>query len=234
MRTLGLIGGMSWESTLLYYRAINTGVRERLGGLHSAPLLIESVDFAAIAALQRSGDWEEAGRRLAACAVRLQSAGAEAVMLCTNTMHKVAPAIEAAIDVPFLHIADALGAAMARADVRRPALLGTRFTMEEPFIADRLGTYGMEVLVPEAADCTEVDRIIFDELCLGRTPDGSRARMLATIDRLAARGVDGVIAGCTEIGLLIGPADTALPFFDTALIHAGAAVEFLLSDQALR
>lgn len=229
MRTIGLLGGMSWESSVLYERLINEGVRERLGGVHSADLLVRSYDFAEIEALQRSGEWELAGRLLAEDAQRLEWAGAELVLLCTNTMHKVAPAIEAAIGVPFLHLADATADAVMAAGVGRVGLLGTRFTMEEPFYRDRLAAHGLVVDVPEAADRVLVDRVIFDELVRGEVRDESRAAYLAVVDRLVAAGAEGVIAGCTEIELLIGPDDVAVPFFPTTAIHAAAAVDAALA-----
>lgn len=229
MKILGLIGGMSWESTLPYYRHINERVRERLGGLHSARLILYSVDFHDIEQLQRGGRWADAGRLLAEAAVRLERAGAEALVLCTNTMHKVAPAIEAAAGVPLLHIADVTGTAIRAAGVRTVGLLGTRFTMEEDFYSRRLADdHGLEVLVPGPGDRAEVDRIIFEELCRGRVTAASREVFREIIARLAARGARGVILGCTEIGLLVSAADAAVPLFDTTALHAAGAVDFAL------
>ena len=229
MRVLGLLGGMSWESSEVYYRAINSQIQHRLGGHHSARLLISSVDFAEIEALQRADDWDGAGALLAAEAARLERGGAECIVLCTNTMHKVATAIEAATTLPMLHIADATAAELTRQGVGRAGLLGTRFTMEQDFYRDRLTErHGIDVVVPDAADRTDIDRIIFDELCHGQLLDASRTRYVDVIDRLAAAGADAVILGCTEIGLLVGAGDTPVPLVDTAALHAAAAVEFAL------
>lgn len=229
MKTIGLLGGMSWESSVLYERLINEEVRRRLGGLHSADLLVRSYDFAEIEALQRSGEWELAGQLLAEDAQRLEWAGAELVLLCTNTMHKVAPAIESAIGIPFLHLADATADAVAAAGVDRVGLLGTRFTMEEPFYRDRLAAHGLVVDVPDTDDRALVDRVIFDELVRGEVRDDSRTAYLEVVDRLVETGAEGVIAGCTEIELLIGPDDVEVPFFPTTAIHAAAAVDAALA-----
>ncbi|MEX1280432.1 MAG: aspartate/glutamate racemase family protein [Acidimicrobiia bacterium] len=229
MKTIGLLGGMSWESSVLYERLINEEVRHRLGGLHSADLLVRSYDFAEIEALQRSGEWELAGQLLAEDAQRLEWAGAELVLLCTNTMHKVAPAIESAIGIPFLHLADATADAVAAAGVDRVGLLGTRFTMEEPFYRDRLAAHGLVVDVPDTDDRALVDRVIFDELVRGEVRDDSRTAYLEVVDRLVETGAEGVIAGCTEIELLIGPDDVEVPFFPTTAIHAAAAVDAALA-----
>lgn len=229
MRTLGLIGGMSWESTAVYYRLLNEGVKERLGGLHSASLLLASCDFAPVAAMQAAGDWDRLSAALCADARRLERAGAEAIVLCTNTMHKLAPDLEAAVAIPVLHIVDATGDALARAGARRPVLLATRFTMEETFWRARLeARTGIAALVPDAAGRALVHRVIYEELCRGIVTDASRADVLAIVDALAAEGADAVILGCTEIGLLIGADDTALPVFDTTAIHARAALDFAL------
>ncbi len=229
MKTIGLLGGMSWESSVLYERLINEEVRDRLGGLHSADLLVRSYDFAEIEALQRSGEWDLAGQLLAEDAQRLEWAGAELVLLCTNTMHKVAPAIESAIGIPFLHLADATADAVAAAAVERVGLLGTRFTMEEPFYRDRLAAHGLVVDVPEADDRALVDRVIFDELVRGEVRDESRTAYLEVVHRLVEMGAEGVIAGCTEIELLIGADDVEVPFFPTTAIHAAAAVDAALA-----
>lgn len=230
MKTLGLIGGMSWESTVPYYRIINERVRERLGGLHSAKLVLHSVDFAEIEMLQQRGDWRTAGTRLAAAARGLRLAGAEAIVLCTNTMHLVAPAIEAAVDIPLLHIADATAARIRAAGLARVALLGTRFTMEQTFYRERIEAADIEVLVPDAVQRERVHRVIYDELCLGRIVDASRDDYRAIIVELVARGAQGVILGCTEIGLLVGEDDADVPLFDTARIHAEAAADWALVD----
>lgn len=233
MRTLGLIGGMSWESTLAYYRLANEAVREALGGLHSSRLVLHSVDFAEIEAMQREERWDDAGRLLAAAGRSLRAAGAEALVLCTNTMHLVADAIEAGSGLPLLHIADPTGAAIRAAGLSRIGLLGTRFTMSRDFYRHRLeARFGLEVLVPGEADQALVHRVIYDELCLGRIEGASRADYLGVIDRLADRGAQGVVLGCTEIGLLVGPADTRLPLFDTTALHVRGAVDWALGRAA--
>lgn len=232
MRTLGLLGGMSWESTLPYYRIVNQRVRERLGGLHSAKLVLHSVDFAEIEALQRAGDWDAAGAQLTAAARGLRLAGAEAIVVCTNTMHLVAPAIEAAVDIPLLHIADATAQRIRAAGLTRVALLGTRFTMEQAFYRERIEAAGIAVLTPDAMQRERVHRVIYDELCLGRIIDASRDDYREIIADLVARGAQGVILGCTEIGLLVGEGDAAVPLFDTARIHAEAAADWALAPSA--
>jgi aspartate racemase len=229
MRTLGLLGGMSWESTLPYYRIVNERVRERLGGLHSAKLVLHSVDFAEIEALQHAGDWDAAGAQLAQAAVGLRLAGAEAIVVCTNTMHLVAPAIEAAVDIPLLHIADATAQRIRAAGPSRVALLGTRFTMEQAFYRERIEAAGIAVLTPDAAQRECVHRVIYEELCLGRVLDTSRDGYRAIMADLVARGAQGVILGCTEIGLLVDAGDATVPLFDTARIHAEAAADWALA-----
>ncbi|HCB2272671.1 TPA: aspartate/glutamate racemase [Citrobacter koseri] len=230
MKTIGLLGGMSWESTIPYYRLINEGIKARLGGLHSASLLLHSVDFHEIEECQRQGEWDKTGDILAQAALGLQQAGAEAIVLCTNTMHKVAETIESLCSLPFLHIADATGRAIARKNMTRVALLGTRYTMEQDFYRGRLEQrFAIETLVPETDDRAQINQIIFDELCLGEFSERSRQYYLQVIERLAAQGAQGVIFGCTEIGLLVPEAQSALPVFDTAAIHAADAVEFMLS-----
>ncbi|MFM2067865.1 MAG: hypothetical protein RLZZ584_2774 [Pseudomonadota bacterium] len=230
MKTIGLIGGMSWESTVPYYRSINEVVKERLGGLHSARIVLYSVDFHDIERLQHAGDWAAAGKLLADAARRVHAAGADFLVLCTNTMHKVAPTIEAAVPaLPLLHIADGTAAQILAAGHRRVGLLGTRFTMEQDFYIQRLRDHGLAVLVPDEAGRAEVHRVIYDELCLGRIVDSSRSAYLAQIDALVARGAQAVILGCTEISLLVGPADTAVALFDTTAIHARAAAERALA-----
>ena len=230
MKTIGLLGGMSWESTIPYYRLINEGVKQRLGGLHSAQILLHSVDFHEIEVCQSSGDWQRAGEILAQAATGLQQAGAQGIVLCTNTMHKVAEAIESACDVPFLHIADATGRAIQKQQMSNVALLGTRYTMEQDFYRGRLSSqFGIESLIPEEADRARINQIIFDELCLGTFSEASRAWYVSVIEKLAQQGAEGVIFGCTEIGLLVPADQSPIPVFDTAAIHAADAVEFMLS-----
>ncbi len=224
MKTLGLLGGMSWESTLPYYRLINETVRERLGGLHSAKLLLYSVDFAEVERLQHAGDWDAAGVLLGQAARSLRDGGAQLLVICTNTMHKVADAVEAASGLPLLHIADPTGAAIRAAGLSRIGLLGTRFTMEQDFYRQRLvERHGLDVIVPDPAGRELVHRVIYEELCLGRIRDESRQAYREVIAGLVARGAQGVILGCTEIGLLIGAGDVEIPLFDTTALHARAA-----------
>jgi aspartate racemase len=231
MRRLGLIGGMSWESTTEYYRLINRGIATRLGGLHSADLLLHSVDFAPVAALQQSGDWEGAGALLAEAACGLERAGAHAIVLCTNTMHHVSGHIETAVAIPLLHIVDTTGQALAEAGIRRAGLLGTRYTMELPFWRQRLrDRFGVDLAVPDEADRTVVHDVIYKELCLGRIEPRSRAAYAHIIDRLAGAGAEAVVLGCTEITLLVRREDTVLPVFDTTALHADAAVAFALAN----
>jgi aspartate racemase len=230
MKTIGLIGGMSWESSLEYYRLLNEGVKQRLGGFHSAACVMVSVNFAEIEAYQESGDWLAAGKALGQAAQALERGGAECVVLCTNTMHKVADAIQSSVLIPLLHIADATGQAVQAQGLRRVGLLGTRFTMEEAFIAERLREgFGLQVFIPQADDRQEVHRVIYDELVLGVVWEVSRQAYKGVIQRLAQDGAQGVILGCTEIGLLVKPEDSPLPVFDTTRIHAQAAVDFALS-----
>ncbi|KJM57531.1 aspartate/glutamate racemase [Pluralibacter gergoviae] len=230
MKTIGLLGGMSWESTIPYYRLINEGVKQRLGGLHSAKILLHSVDFHEIEACQASGEWDKAGEILAQAAADLERIGAEGIVLCTNTMHKVAAPIEARCRVPFLHIADATGRAIEKQALRNVALLGTRYTMEQDFYRGRLEQqFGINSLIPDADDRARINQIIFDELCLGTFSATSRDYYLQVIARLADRGAEGVIFGCTEIGLLVPAEMSPLPVFDTAALHAADAVDFMLS-----
>jgi aspartate racemase len=230
MRTLGLLGGMSWESSVEYERIINEHVREQLGGVASADLVVRSFNFAEIEALQSAGRWDQAGEVLAAAAQALVVAGAEAVVICTNTMHRLADTIQAAVDVPVLHIADATAEAVRAAEVDVVALLGTRYTMEQEFYVDRLrDRHGLTVLIPDEHDRTLVHRVIYDELVQGVIEPRSRAEYLRIIDSLVAAGAEGVIAGCTEIELLVSPDDVDVPFFPTARIHALAAAAFALS-----
>ena len=226
MKTIGLLGGMSWESTIPYYRHINEAVKARLGGLHSAKIVLYSVDFAEIERLQHRGDWDAAGAMLADAAQALERAGADFIVLCTNTMHKVAPAIQAAVSIPLLHIADPTAAEIRKAGVSRIGLLGTRFTMEQDFYRGRLAErHGIEVLVPDQADRDVVHRVIYEELCLGRVEDASRRAYRDVMRRLVERGAQGIILGCTEISQLVGEQDASVPLFDTTAIHAAAAAE---------
>lgn len=229
-RTLGIIGGMSWESTQTYYQLINQGVKARLGGLHSADLLIHSLDFAPIEALQSRNDWEAMAEVLIDSGLRLRRAGAEGLLIATNTMHKVADAVQAATDLPLIHIADATAKAIKDQHLTNVALLGTNFTMTEDFYKQRLIEAGLTVMIPEASDRGEVHRIIYQELCQGKFKDNSRQRYIDIIETLAKEGAEGVILGCTEIGLLIKQTDSPIPVFDTTAIHAAAAVEFLLAE----
>lgn len=229
MKTIGLLGGMSWESTESYYRAINVTVREQLGGLHSAKIVLVSVDFAEIEALQMQGDWGKAGELLAAAAQAVQNAGADFLVICTNTMHKVAPAIAAQIGIPILHIADATADELRAQGVKTVGLLGTRFTMEQAFYKDRLIAQGIAVVVPDQPDRDVVNKVIYDELCLGVIKTDSRAQYLDIIHRLQQQGAEAVILGCTEIALLVKQADTPVALFDTTAIHAQQAVRLALA-----
>lgn len=229
MRTLGLIGGMSWESSALYYRWINEGVKERLGGLHSAEVVMYSVDFADVEFLQREGRWQEAGARLAEAATKVERAGADYLLLCTNTMHKVADAVEGAVGIPLLHIADATAEEVRGQGVGRVGLLATGFTMEQDFYKGRLAErYGLEVLVPEPEDRRVVHEVIYNELCLGEVKETSRDAYSRIISTLVERGAEAVILGCTEITMLVGQEDVSVPIFDTTAIHAQKAVEAVL------
>ncbi|MFE2549336.1 aspartate/glutamate racemase family protein [Streptomyces sp. NPDC059355] len=229
MKTIGLLGGMSWESTAEYYRLLNELTRDRLGGLHSARCVLYSVDFAEIERLQAEGRWAEAGEVLAAAARRLEAAGADLVLICTNTMHKVADRVQAGISVPLLHLADATADAVKAAGLTRVGLLGTAFTMEQEFYRGRLAASGLEVRVPDPEGRALVHRVIYEELCLGIVREESRAAYQHVIEGLVAAGAQGIILGCTEIELLIGAGDSPVPVFPTARIHAEAAVEAALS-----
>lgn len=230
MKIIGLIGGMSWESTMPYYRQINEVVKERLGGLHSAKLILYSVDFHEIERLQHAGDWVAAGELLSGAARSLQSAGADFLVLCTNTMHKVAPAIEAAVDIPLFHIADPTADEIKQAGFSTVGLLGTRFTMEQDFYRNRLQErHGLQVLTPPLQDRELVHHIIYDELCLGKITPASRAVYRRVIAELATQGAQAIILGCTEISLLVDQKDSVIPLFDTTSIHARKAAEWALS-----
>lgn len=231
MKTIGLIGGMSWESTKPYYEGLNIGIRGALGGLNSAQVLLYSFNFDEIVALQRQGDWEECARRLSEVARKLHDAGADALLICTNTMHKVFDDVQAAVPIPVLHIADALGAAAKARGDKRIALLGTRFTMEQPFYKERLhANYGIECIIPDEDDRTCIHDVIFDELCQGVFRDESRARYLHIIDKLTAQGASSVALACTEIGLLIKPEDTSATLIDTTDVHIADAIAFALKQ----
>ena len=230
MKTLGLLGGMSWESTVPYYRLINQTVAQERGGLHSARLLLYSVDFGELAELQHAGDWDGAGRLLADAACALKAGGAELLVICTNTMHVVADRVVEASGLPLVHVVDATAAAVHAAGVQRVALLGTRFTMEMPFYRERLTQAGIDVLVPDASQRADIHRVIYDELCRGEVRDDSRARFAQIIGQLVSEGAQGVILGCTEIGLLLGPDDAAVPLFDTTALHARAAALAALAE----
>lgn len=223
MKTIGLIGGMSAESTVTYYKVINSVVNQKLGGFHSAKCLLYSVDFDEIERCQMSGEWEKSGEILADAARRLQKGGADFLVLCTNTMHKVAHAIQSAVNIPFLHIAEATARRVKDAGIGKVCLLGTAFTMEEGFYKDVLAKNGIDVIVPDADDRKTVNDVIYGELCHGVIKDESRAKFVGIINKAAALGARGAILGCTEIGLLVGDGDIALPVFDTALIHAEEA-----------
>ena len=220
---IGLIGGMSWESTVTYYQIINRVVKERLGGLHSARCLLYSVDFAEIEACQSEGRWDDSAAILADAARALEAGGAGFLLICTNTMHKVADSVQKAVSIPLLHIADETAEALRKASVRTVALLGTAYTMEQDFYKGRLAGQGIEVLVPDADERRTLNEIIFTELCLGTIRPESKAYLLGLVDEMERRGAEGVILGCTELGLLAGPDDCRLPVFDTALIHARSA-----------
>ena len=227
MKTIGLLGGMSWESTLGYYRAINEGIKNRMGGLHSAKIAMYSLDFEPIEKLQNAGDWEGTAKILSEAAQNVQAAGADFLLICTNTMHKVAPEIEAAVQIPLLHIADSTAEIIVEEGIKSVGLLGTAFTMEQEFYKGRLiSSYGLKVLVPNENDREIVQNTIYQELCMGKIKPDSKAEFLRIIDTLVSQGAEGVILGCTEIGMLVNQTDTDVRLFDTAAIHAEKAVEY--------
>ena len=230
MKTIGLIGGMSWESTVTYYQVVNETVKQRLGGLHSAKVLLYSVDFAEIEECQASGDWDRSAAILTEAARSLEKAGADFIVICTNTMHKVVPQMAAEIQIPILHIAEATAAELKKAGISKVALLGTKYTMCQDFYKAKLVEAGIQVLIPEGEDVELVNRVIYEELCLGEIREPSRREFVRVIEALAARGAGGVILGCTEIGLLISQKDVSLPVFDTTLIHAARAAELALEE----
>ena len=230
MKTIGLLGGMSWESTAGYYRAINEAIKTKLGGLHSAQIAMYSVDFQPIETLQHEGDWEGTADILVDASKRIQAAGADCLLICTNTMHKVAPAIEMATDIPLLHIADVTARVLLDKGIKKVGLLGTGFTMEQDFYKGRLTEkFGLEVVIPEKTDRDIVHRVIYQELCLGQIKEASKAEYVRIIADLAEQGAEAVILGCTEIGLLVKQTDTEVPLVDTTMIHTQAAVEFAIS-----
>ena len=231
MRKLGIIGGMSWVSTALYYEQINKGVARRMGGLSSAPLLIESFDFAPIAALQSEGEWGEIGQRLAESAARLADAGAEGLILACNTMHKVYDDIAAAVEIPVIHIGDVTADRLAADGVRRAGLIGSRFTMNEGFYRDRLAARGIEVSPPDASTAQEIDRIIFEELARGQVTRNAQRRLKTCLTNMSQARHQAAILGCTELVMLVDPGATVLPVYDTTALHAKAAVDWLLEDQ---
>jgi aspartate racemase len=231
MKTLGLIGGMSWESTAIYYRLLNEGAKARLGDLHSAPLLLWSFDFAEIAQGQAAGEWDRLATMMADAAKALEKAGAEALVICTNTMHKLAPAVAAAVTIPLIHIADATAAAIKPTPSRRPVLLATRYTMEQDFYKGRLAQdHAIVPMVPDDAGRTFIHRVIYEELCKGVVLPESKSAYLSVISKLRQQGADGVILGCTEVCMLIGQDDTDLPVFDTTAIHVDAALDFAMQS----
>jgi len=233
MKVIGLIGGMSWESTLEYYRIINESVRDELRGLHSAKCVLYSVDFAEVAELQRQGQWAEAAQLLTSAAQSVEKAGADFVLICTNTMHKLADLIQAGIGIPLLHIADATAEKVKQAGLQRVGLLGTRFTMEDGFYRDRLtNQHGLQVVIPNPEDRANVHRIIYEELCVGTIRPESKVQLAGIMSRLVEMGAQGIILGCTELGLLLDAGDTHVPLFETTRLHALAAVEYALQPQA--
>ncbi len=230
MKTIGMIGGMSWESSIEYYRIINETVRDKLGGLHSSKSVMYSLDFAEIEALQHQNQWEEATQLMIMAAQHVQNGGADFVLICTNTMHKMAEEVQKQIDIPILHIADATAEAIKRKGLTKIGLLGTRFTMEEQFYRGRLESkHGLTVIIPSEDDREIIHRVIYDELCLGEIKSTSKDKYAAIIDKLIQAGAQGIILGCTEISLLVDAAQSAVPIFDTTLIHATTAVDYALA-----
>ena len=223
MKTIGLIGGMSWESTVTYYQLINETIKEQCGGLHSAKILMYSVDFAEIEECQANGEWEKSGEILANVAQNLEKAGADFIVICTNTMHKVLPQIQESINIPIIHIADATADELEKQKIKKVALLGTKYTMTQDFYKERILARGIEVMIPEETDVEIVNRIIYEELCLGEIREASKTEYIRIINQLKDEGAEGIILGCTEIGLLIKQEDSSLPVFDTTQIHAKVA-----------
>jgi aspartate racemase len=230
MKTIGLIGGMSWESTVTYYKIVNEVIKKELGGFHSAKCILYSVDFHEIEILQAAGEWKKSGEQLAEAAVSLEKAGADFIVICTNTMHKVADIIQQRISIPILHIAEATAEVLKQKKLQKVALLGTKYTMQQAFYKDILISNGIEVLIPTDKDIETINRVIYQELCLGVISEDSKREYLRIIDELAWQGAEGIILGCTEIGLLVGQADTNIPLFDTTYIHASKAAMLALQD----
>jgi len=231
VKTIGLIGGMSWESTAVYYRLLNEMARERLGGLHSAELVLYSVDFAPIEAMQAAGDWDAATEKMVAVARRVEAGGAACLLICTNTMHKMADDVQAAVSIPLIHIADATATEINAAGIAHPLLLATRYTMEQDFYKGRLrDRHGLDVVIPDEAGRTEVHDIIYRELCVGLIRPESKMAYMAVIDRMKEAGADAVLFGCTEVGLLLSPEDLDIPSFDTTRLHCRAAMDFALGE----
>ena len=231
MKTIGMLGGMSWESTLTYYRLLNEGIKNSLGGLHSASICMVSVDFDAIEKLQHADDWDAMASQLSESALAVERGGADFLIICTNTMHKIAPEIEQALSIPLLHIADATAQTLLRDGIQRVGLLGTRFTMEQAFYSRRIvDNFGIDVLIPHSRQREFVHKVIYEELCLGKINPQSKTEFLAIIAQLAAQGAQAVILGCTEIAMLVEQRDTDVPLYDTTSIHAKAAIDFALSE----
>lgn len=232
MKTIGLLGGMSWESTAHYYRIINEEVQNRLGGLHSAKIILHSVDFSEIEQYQTGGQWETCGEILGKAAENIEAAGADFILICTNTMHKVAPQIASKIQIPIIHIADAAADELEQFSIRRVGLLGTKYTMTQDFYKERLTDRGIEVLIPNDADIEAINTVIFEELCVGTINEASRKKLQGMIEKLKEKGAEGVILGCTELGLLIRQSDASIPVFDTTVIHAKRAAQIAAEDRS--
>lgn len=232
MKTIGLLGGMSWESTAHYYRIINEEVQNRLGGLHSAKIILHSVDFSEIEQYQTGGQWETCGEILGRAAENIEAAGADFILICTNTMHKVAPQIAFKIQIPIIHIADAAADELEQFSIRRVGLLGTKYTMTQDFYKERLTDRGIEVLIPNDADIEAINTVIFEELCVGTINEASRKKLQGMIEKLKEKGAEGVILGCTELGLLIRQSDASIPVFDTTVIHAKRAAQIAAEDRS--
>lgn len=230
MKTIGLLGGMSWESTLIYYQLLNQLIKAKFGGLHSAKIILHSVNFHEIEQMMRIDDWDGIGNHLATAAKGLETAGADMILLCTNTIHKIAPKIEAAISIPFLHIADATAHEIKRSRLDTVGLLGTKFTMEEPFLIDRFRRNGIDILTPNPDHRETVHRVIFNELCLGKITMEAKKAYMGIIQELEGRGAQGIILGCTEIGSLISQTDSPIPLFDTTVLHVNQAIEFMIDN----
>lgn len=230
MKTIGLIGGMSWESTVTYYKIINEVIKKQLGGLHSAKCLLYSVDFHEIEECQADGEWDKSGKILSEAAVNLEKAGADFIVICTNTMHKVAGQIQKGVSIPILHIAEATADELNQDQVKKAALLGTKYTMQQDFYKEKIIARGIDVIIPDEEDIEMVNAVIYNELCLGKTTDQSRKEFIRIIEGLAAKGAEGIILGCTEIGLLVKQEDTSIPLYDTTQIHAARAALYSINQ----